>query len=119
MSDDDDDDNPSATENENDFNQSDPLNEPIIDPRGLRKPGQAPVYRHGVIVKISAEGISSFLNKGLLSNPFTGNDCNPPTFLCVRLKDLIGTPLWVDQGGRSLPKNLKYSFLPIIKKSRS
>lgn len=57
MSDDEDDENPSATENENDFNQSDPLNEPIIDPRGLRKPGQAPVYRHGVIVKISSEGI--------------------------------------------------------------
>ena len=67
MSDDDDDDNPSATENENDFNQSDPLKEPIIDPRGLRKPGQAPVYRHGVIVKISAEGIASFFKQGFIS----------------------------------------------------
>ena len=56
MSDSDDDDNPSATENENDFNQPTPLNQPIVDPRGSRRLGQAPNYRHGVIVKIFSEG---------------------------------------------------------------
>ena len=52
---DDDDDNQSATENENDFNQPEPKNQPLVDPRGSRRLGQAPNYRHGVIVKIRSE----------------------------------------------------------------
>ena len=55
MSDGEDDGDPSATENENDFNLLDPVNEPIVDPRGCRRRGQAPNYRHGVIVEIFAQ----------------------------------------------------------------
>lgn len=57
MSDDEDEDNQSATENENDFNQPEPINQPMVDPRGCRRSGQAPNYRHGVIVKIMSEGV--------------------------------------------------------------
>jgi hypothetical protein len=58
MSDDEDEDNQSATENENDFNQPEPINQPMVDPRGCRRSGQAPNYRHGVIVKIMSEGMA-------------------------------------------------------------
>ena len=37
----------SSTEMENDFNLPEPKNKPILDPRGSRRPGQAPIFRPG------------------------------------------------------------------------
>ena len=40
----------SSTEMENDFNLPEPKSTPILDPRGSRRPGQAPIYRPGKIL---------------------------------------------------------------------
>ena len=37
----------SSTEMENDFNLPEPKRPKILDPRGSRRPGQAPIYRPG------------------------------------------------------------------------
>lgn len=54
MSDDDEDGDPSATENEMDFNSSYPMKR-LMDPRGARRQGIAPTYRPGVIVRVSSD----------------------------------------------------------------
>ena len=43
----------SSTEMENDFNLPEPKSTPILDPRGSRRPGQAPIYRPGKILAIA------------------------------------------------------------------
>ena len=40
----------SSTEMENDFNLPEPKTTPILDPRGSRRPGQAPIYRPGKLI---------------------------------------------------------------------